>query len=132
MVPHKSKEFNGELKFITSLNTSKISELRANNNVCLAFVDPANNTFVSMSGTVEISQDPANIDEIWSPIPDLSVLNVAVDELEYWDSYSETMVKLVGLVKAIWSGGKVVGMCRVVPYKYDDSLIEEHARVSAQ
>ena len=36
--------------------------------------------------------------------PDIALLKVDVEQAEYWDSASSTMVQLVGLLKAVTTG----------------------------
>ncbi|MEO7673811.1 MAG: pyridoxamine 5'-phosphate oxidase family protein [Pyrinomonadaceae bacterium] len=108
-------EFNGDLWFFTSDNTHKVEELRKDNRVNVAYSKPDDNTYVSVSGSGEISKDRAKIEEYWSPIlkawfpeglddPHLCLLKVSVEQAEYWDAPSSKLVQMFGFVKALATG----------------------------
>ena len=108
-------EFDGELWFLTSDETHKVEEVLKNDHVNVAYSMPEDNTFISVCGRAEISKDKERIKGFWNPIfkawfpkglddPSLSLLKVEVEEAEYWDSSSSTVVQLVGFVKAIATG----------------------------
>ena len=86
-----------EFRFLTRQSTHKIEELAANPDVNLAFSDPQQGTFVSVSGQAYLTQDRKLIDELWSPgaetyfgcrkdDPDIAVIRVVPSIAEYWDS----------------------------------------------
>jgi general stress protein 26 len=86
-----------EFRFLTRQSTHKIEELAANPDVNLAFSDPQQGTFVSVSGQAYLTQDRKLIDELWSPEaeayfgcnkdnPDIAVIRVVPSIAEYWDS----------------------------------------------
>jgi general stress protein 26 len=106
---------NGELWFFTRDNTHKMDEIAADNRVNVAYAKPDDNTYVSVSGAATLSKDRAKMEELWSPIlkawfpdgledPNICLLKVDVDEAEYWESTSSTLVQLAGFVKAIATG----------------------------
>ncbi len=108
-------EFNGDLLFLTNEDTHKVDEINKNDHVNVAYSQPDDNTFISVCGRAEISKDKAKIEELWNPImkawfpkglddPQLCLLTVKVDEAEYWDSSSSTLVQIAGFVKAIATG----------------------------
>ncbi|CAN5563932.1 MAG: pyridoxamine 5'-phosphate oxidase family protein [Blastocatellia bacterium] len=108
-------ESDGDLWFFTSDNSHKIDEINADNRVNVAYSKPEDNTYVSVSGTAEISKDRAKIEELWSPVlkawfpegledPTLCLLKVSVEEAEYWEASSSTLVQLFGFVKAMATG----------------------------
>ena len=60
------------------------------------------------------------MEELWNPIlkawfpdgletPDLCLLKVNVEEAEYWDSSSSTLVQIAGFVKAMVTGQQADG-----------------------
>ena len=108
-------EFDGDLWFFTSDKTHKIEEIEKDPRVNVAYAKPDDNTFLSVSGRAEVSRDRAKMEELWSPIhkawfpeglddPTLCLLKVAVEEAEYWESTSSTIVQIVGFVKALATG----------------------------
>lgn len=108
-------DFDGDLWFFTSDNTHKISEIEKDDRVNVAYSKPDDNTYVSISGKAEIVKDRAKIEELWSPVlkawfpeglddPHLCLLKVGVEQAEYWDAPSSSIVQLFGMVKAIATG----------------------------
>lgn len=108
-------EFDGDLWFFTSDDTHKVEEIAKDSRVCVAYAEPGNNRYVSVSGHATLSKDRAKIEELWNPAhkawfpeglddPHLALLKVEVNEAEYWDSPSSTLVQIVGFVKAMATG----------------------------
>lgn len=108
-------EFDGDLWFFTSDNTHKVGEIQADDRVNVAYSEPGNNRYVSVSGRAEILKDKAKMEELWSPAhkawfpeglddPTLCLLKVNVEQAEYWDAPSSTLLQIVGFVKAIATG----------------------------
>ena len=106
---------DGTIWFFTSDNTHKIEEIEAQPKVNVAYAKPDDNTYVSVSGTAEVSKDRAKIEELWNPIlkawfpdglddPSLCLLKINIDQAEYWESPSGTLVQLFGFVKALATG----------------------------
>jgi len=113
-------EFDGVLWFFTSTDTHKTDEIEKDNRVNVSYASPAANTYVSVSGAASIVKDKEKIEELWNPIlkawfpkglddPTLILLKVSVEQAEYWDSTSSTIVKLAGFVKALVTGERADG-----------------------
>jgi len=113
-------EFDGSLWFFTSTDTHKTDEIEKDNRVNVAYASPADNTYVSVSGTASLVKDKEKIEELWNPIlkawfpkgledPTLILLKVSVEQAEYWDSSSSTVVQVVGFVKALVTGERADG-----------------------
>ena len=113
-------EFDGDLWFFTSDNTHKVEEIEKDNEVNVAYSKPEDNTYISVSGTASIVDDREKIEELWNPIlkawfpkglddPSLCLLKVSVEEAEYWDSPSSTLVQIAGFVKALVTGKSADG-----------------------
>ena len=108
-------EFDGDLWFFTSDNTHKIEEIEKDNRVNVAYSNPDDNVYLSISGRAEVVKDRAKIEELWSPVlkawfpeglddPHLCLLKIPVEQAEYWDAPNSTIVQLFGMVKAIATG----------------------------
>jgi len=108
-------EFDGELWFFTSDNTHKMEEIQKDDRVNVAYSQPNENRYVSVSGRAEMVKDRAKIEELWNPIhkawfpeglddPHLCLLRVDVEQAEYWDARNSKIVQLYGLVKALATG----------------------------
>ena len=113
-------EFDGDLWFFTSTDTHKTDEIEKDNRVNVAYASPNDNTYVSVSGTAALVNDKEKIEELWNPIlkawfpkglddPTLILLKVSVEQAEYWDSSSSTVVQVVGFVKALVTGERADG-----------------------
>ena len=108
-------EFDGELWFFTDDKTHKIEEIKKDNRVCVAYSNPGENVYLSVSGAAEVVKDRAKIEELWDPIlkvwfpdgvddPSLCLLKVQVDQAEYWDAPSSKIVQLFKMAKALATG----------------------------
>ncbi len=113
-------EFDGTLWFFTSDNTHKIEEIERDNRVNASYAKPQDNVYVSVSGTASISKDRQKMEELWNPIlkawfpkglddPHICLLKVDVEQAEYWDSPSSTLVQIAGFVKALVTGQSADG-----------------------
>lgn len=111
----QNKEFDGTLYFLTGKNSHKLEELRNDSHVNVAYANPDKNQWVSVSGTASAMRDQQKIDELWSVFhkawfpegkedPNITVLRVDVDSVEYWEAASSKMVQVAGLVKALVTG----------------------------
>jgi len=113
-------EFDGELWFFTSDKTHKVEEVERDNRVNASYAKPEDNVYVSVSGAASISKDRTKMEELWNPIlkawfprglddPNICLLKVDVEQAEYWDSPSSTLVQIVGFVKALVTGQRADG-----------------------
>ena len=111
---------HGDLWFFTSDRTHKVEEIERDNRVCVAYAKPEDNVYVSVSGRAELVKDRAKIEELWNPIhkawfpeglddPTLALLKITIEEAEYWDSPSSTLVQLAGFIKALATGQQADG-----------------------
>lgn len=110
----------GDLWFFTSDKTHKVEEIEANNQVNVAYSQPNDNKYVSVSGTASVSKDRSKIEELWNPIlkawfpeglddPTLCLLKIEIEEAEYWESSNSKIVQLFGFVKALATGKSADG-----------------------
>ena len=102
----------GALWFFTDLRSTKVEQLNTAN---LAFTDPGNATYVSLSGHGEVSNDAARIQELWTPFakpwfpegPEsahLGLLKFVPTAAELWDSPSSKMVRMFAMAASIVTG----------------------------
>lgn len=114
MYSHKADEA-GDLWFFTHGRTPKVGELAKDSQVNLAYSNPDDQTYVSVSGKAEIVREQAKIKELWSEglrtwfpkgpdDPDIALIRVHPHDGEYWDQPSRTVVQLYGYVKARITG----------------------------
>ena len=106
---------NGELWFFTAEDSGKIAEIEAEHEVNLAYAEPKEQRYVSLSGVAALKRDPARARRLWSSEmktwfpggpedPRLAMLRVRVHAAEYWDAPSGRMASLVALAKAKLTG----------------------------
>ena len=106
--------FDGMLWFFSGADAPKVEEAQQHQ-VNVSFADPEHQRYVSISGTATLVPDRQKMEALWSPWfrtwfpgglnePNLALLKVDVEEAEYWDAPSSTMVQLYGVVKATLTG----------------------------
>ena len=120
-------EFDGDLWFFTRADAPKVAEANEHQEVNVSFSDPANNKYVSASGTATLVRDRAKIEELWKPPykiffpqglddPEIALMKVSVQTAEYWDSAGSGVARLFNFARAYVTK--------------DASKLGEHAKVS--
>lgn len=105
MIPGAFDE--GSLWFLTRVPSAKTADIADNQRVNLAYSSPKDDRYVSISGAATIVRDGARVRDLWEREhkawfaggkndPELAVLRVRVDQVEYWDAESGRMVPLSG------------------------------------
>lgn len=100
--------FDGDLWFVTRSTAPKAEEIKDNQHVNVAYVDPEAERFVSISGLASLVREPDKVQALWSrrlrawfpggkKDPELALIRVRIDRAEVWDSKTSTMVHLEGL-----------------------------------
>lgn len=109
-------EFDGErVWFFTSASSPKVGEIRRNPKVNLAYASKDQNTYISAAGEARVSRDQARIDEYWNDAmkaffprgkddPDLTLIEVALRSVEYWDGPSSWIGKAITFIAARVTG----------------------------
>ena len=101
--------------FITDTRGAKDDEIAAAPDVCLAFADIGDNTYLSVTGQADMRRDPAKAEELWSTEaqawwprgpqdPNVRVLRVTVDQAEYWDTRGNSISVALKLMTARMTG----------------------------
>ena len=101
--------------FITDTRGAKDDEIAAAPDVCLAFADIGDNTYLSITGTAEVVRAPDKAEELWSTEaqawwprgprdPAIRVLRVAPDQAEYWDTRGNSITVALKLMAARMTG----------------------------
>lgn len=105
----------GALWFFTFASSPKVDEIERHRRVNLSYVNPRDEDYVSISGIAEIVRDRAKMRELWTPWvkpwfprglddPDLVLLQVTIEQAEYWDAPDSAAKRLHGLAKALAAG----------------------------
>lgn len=111
----QATDFDGTVWFFTNTQTHKEEEIEKDNRVNISYSEPADNRFVSMSGTAQLVSDHRKMEELWSPLylswfpkglddPNIILLKIKVEQAEYWDATASTLVEAFGLLKSLVTG----------------------------
>ena len=106
----------GKLWFFTALSSGKVAEMDQHRKVNLSYADVGQQKYVSVSGRSRMLRDREKMQELWTAWvkpwfpdglddPDLGLLEVTVEEAEYWDAPASRMQRLLGLTQALSGGG---------------------------
>jgi general stress protein 26 len=107
-------EFDGDLYFFTKVSALKVDEVERDRHVCVSYVEPEDQRYVSMSGLARLLRDRAKMQALWTPElkawfpdgvkdPELALIWISVTQAEYWEGPSGTLVYMAG-VKAMAAG----------------------------
>jgi general stress protein 26 len=101
--------------FLTDARRHKDEEIAAHPQVNLAFADPGDQKYVSLSGTAAVSNDRAKIRDLFSTPakawwdsaddPNIRVLKVTPNDAEFWDSPG-SLVSYVKMATAAVTGSR--------------------------
>jgi general stress protein 26 len=108
-------EFDGDLWFMTEADAPKVADIAGTNKVNVSYANPEKQRYVSVQGHATLVRDRAKIKELWSPEhkiwfpngpddPNLALIKVKAEEIEYWDSSSNPVGQVIGFVKALVTG----------------------------
>lgn len=99
--------------FLSDARRHTDEEIRQNPNVNLSFADAGDQKYVSVSGTVSVSNDRAKIRELFTTAakawwdnaedPNIRVLKFTPDEAEFWDTPG-TVISYVKMATAVMTG----------------------------
>jgi general stress protein 26 len=106
---------SGCLWFITDNRGAKEEEINSSPEICLAFAEPRNNTFLSITGRADIRQDADRARALWNneaqawwpngpTDPNVRVLRVVPQSAEYWDTRGNSVIVALKLAAARYSG----------------------------
>ena len=59
--------FDGDLWFLTRVDSAKLDQVREHRRVGLTYARPTDNTYVALSGTAQVVIDQAKAEELWDP-----------------------------------------------------------------
>jgi len=107
----------GCVYFLTDTRGAKEDEIAAAPDVCLAFADIGDNTYLSVTGRAEMIRDPARAEELWSreaqawwprgpSDPAVRVLRVVPEQAEYWDTRGNSVTVALKLIAARVAGSQ--------------------------
>ncbi len=101
--------------FLSDARRHKDDEIRHNPNVNLSFADAGDQKYVSVSGTVSVSNDRAKIRELFTTAakawwddaddPNIRVLKFTPEEAEFWDTPG-SVISYVKMATAVMMGSR--------------------------
>jgi general stress protein 26 len=119
----QNKELGAEgcLYFFVSRSSEMGQRLRADGNVNLAYANPGKDTWVSITGTARVLDDLEKKRELfnvmaraWFPggpeDQDLELVEVRIDEAEYWNVKENKLLQLLKMGAAAATGKRPTGM----------------------
>ena len=103
------------LWFFMSKQDDAVDDIKANPTVNVVYADPGSDTYVSVSGTAAMLEDPAKKEQLWSKLaaawfpggpsdPDLALVQVQIVHANYWDVKESKLVQLLTMAKAAVTG----------------------------
>jgi len=106
---------DGTMWFFTKASSYKVDEIEENKKVSISIINESSNNYLMIHGTATLVNDKGKMKELWSAItkawfplgledPDMTLIKVVPNEVEYWDSSSSKMVVLFNMLKAIVTG----------------------------
>jgi general stress protein 26 len=108
-------EPDGSLTFLTHLSSDKVQQIARDPRVNAAFVSDRGDRYVSVSGTVTVTHDPARMKTLWKPTyrawfpggaddPDSAIFSVRIEVIDSWDVPTSRLVRVWCAVKALATG----------------------------
>jgi len=112
---NKGLEADESLWFFMSKRGDPVDDLKADPVANLVYADPSEDTYVSVSGTAAMIEDPAKKKQLWSKLaeawfpggptdPDLALVQVQIVHASYWDVKESKLVQLYEMAKATVTG----------------------------
>lgn len=111
---NKALDEGATLYFFVSKSTELGQRLRADGNVNLSYANPKDDTWVSITGSAMVLDDPQKqkdlfgaMDKAWfdgPQDPDLELVAVRIDEAEYWNVKENKLLQMLKMGKAAATG----------------------------
>ena len=100
-------DFDGNLWFFTEAASHKVDEIHHHPQVNVTYVDAVKNRYIAVSGKAYVVRDRAKARTLWLPFlrawfpngvdsPEIALLRIQVEKVEYWESPSSKSVGLLG------------------------------------
>ena len=111
-------ELDGDVWFVAERDSQKVRNIEAHPHVNVAYSDRS--SWVSLSGTAVVVDDPAKLAELWNTFtdawleggpenPNNVLIRVEADSAEYWDGPGSAVTQVLNLVKAKVTGERYEG-----------------------
>ncbi len=100
--------------FVTEKSSPKATEAEDDPTVCLTYADPKKNSYVSLTGSVDVVSDRDQLKGLWNenltgyfgkPLDDsAALLRFTPDKGEYWDGPGNPLIVAIKFVEAAVTG----------------------------
>lgn len=112
---NKDVDESESLWFFMSKQGDPLADITASSEVNVGFADSGHDSYVSVSGTAEISEDLAKKQALWTKMaeawfpggaadPDLALVRVRITHASYWDVKASKLMQLFAMAKAAVTG----------------------------
>ena len=103
------------LWFFMSRSGDPVSEFQGDDQVNVSYANPSSDTYVSVTGTAHVVDDPARKQALWNKAaqawfkggvddPDLALVRVKIEHADYWDVKENKLVQLYKMAEAAMTG----------------------------
>ena len=113
---NKALDEGSTLYFFVSRKTEVGQRLRQDGNVNLSYANPKDDTWVSVSGMATILEDAQKKKDLFSSMakawfdgpedPDLELVEVRIDEAEYWNVKENKLLQMLKMGSAAVTGSR--------------------------
>ena len=111
-------EFDGDVLFIAERDSHKCQDIAAQSPARVNVAYSSSGSWVSLSGTAEIVDDRAKLEELWNTFtdawmeggpenPNNVLIKVSADSAEFWDTPGSKATQVLNLVKAKVTGQRL-------------------------
>ena len=118
----------GQLWFFTSDESAFVKNLTAQPLVNVTFAKPEDSLYVSISGRATLIRNREKAEELWNPMvgvwfpgglddPHLALINVDIQDAEYWNATSSKMTRLFAMAKGVLTAQRPVDLGEHVEIK---------------
>ncbi|MEO7447287.1 MAG: pyridoxamine 5'-phosphate oxidase family protein [Humibacillus sp.] len=108
-------EFDGDVLFIAERDSNKCRDIAAQSPAVVNVAFSSSGSWVSLSGTAEIVDDQAKLEQLWNTFtdawmeggpdnPNNVIIKVSADSAEFWDTPGSKATQVLNLVKAKVTG----------------------------
>ena len=112
---NSSVDEDSNLWFFMSRHSEPVADLAEEPVVNVVYADPGRDSYVSVSGTATVVEDPAKKEQLWSKMAeawfpggptdaDLALVCVTITHANYWDVKDSKIVQLFKMAKAAVTG----------------------------
>ncbi len=112
---NKILDEDSALWIFTSKSGEIVEDILINPEVSMAYANPSDDSYVSVSGKAYVSHDHAKVLQLWSTMaeawfpggpedPDLALLRIDISHADYWDVRSNKLTQLLKMTTAAVTG----------------------------